>query len=44
MRFEGDPETGVVFLRELTGTEWEQASKDLALSYDDWCDPIVDDA
>ncbi|HET7388107.1 MAG TPA: hypothetical protein VFJ19_15745 [Nocardioidaceae bacterium] len=40
MRFEGDPEAGFVFLKELMGKEREQASEDLALSYDDWCEPV----
>jgi hypothetical protein len=40
VRFEGHPETGFVYLKELTGKEWEQGSEDLALSYEDWCDPL----
>lgn len=40
VRFEGYPETGVVLLKELTGKEWEQACEGLALSYEDWCDPL----
>ena len=39
VRFEGCPETGTVLLQELHGEEWEQASEDLALSYEDWCEP-----
>jgi long-subunit acyl-CoA synthetase (AMP-forming) len=42
VRFEGHPEAGFVFLKELSGKEWEQASEDLALSYEDWCDPLDD--
>jgi len=42
VRFEGHPETGFVFLRELIGKEWEQASEDLALSYEDGCDAVDD--
>ena len=36
----GSTEAGFVYLQELTGKEWEQASEDLALSYQDWCDPV----
>jgi hypothetical protein len=42
VRFEGHPESGFVFLKELSGKEWEQASEDLALSYEEWCDPRAD--
>lgn len=42
VRFEGHPEWGFVVLKELSGKEWEQASEDLALSYEEWCDPRAD--
>lgn len=38
VKFEGDAETGWVFLHELVGAEAELAAKDLELSYDGWCD------
>jgi hypothetical protein len=40
VKFEGHPDTGFGYLKELTGKEWEQASEDLALSHEDWCDPF----
>lgn len=40
VRIEGHPETRTLFLQELRGDEWKQASEDLALSYEDWCDPL----
>lgn len=40
MKFEGDPETGWVCMKELVGEEAEQAARDLALSYGDWCDQL----
>ncbi|HZK05894.1 MAG TPA: hypothetical protein VFC82_08610 [Actinomycetaceae bacterium] len=42
VRLEGHPETGFVLLKELSGKEWAQASEDLALSYENWCDAVDD--
>lgn len=42
VRFGGHPETSFVFLQEFRGKDWEQASEDLALSYEEWCDPRAD--
>lgn len=40
VRFEGHPKTGFVLLEELSGREWKRASENLALSCENWCDPI----
>lgn len=37
LSIEGHPESGIVVLRELVGTDWDQASEDLELSYEGWC-------
>ncbi|WP_277987640.1 hypothetical protein [Nocardioides aromaticivorans] len=41
MKFEpnGGPDW-IAVLEELKGEDAEQAAEDLALSYEDWCDPL----
>lgn len=39
VEFESDLDPIWVCLKELTGTEGEQAAKELELSYVEWCDP-----
>lgn len=40
VRFERGPENGWVCLQELKGEEAKQAAEALALSDEDWCDPL----
>lgn len=42
VKLEGGVFTGCICLQELHGKEAEQASADLALPYDHWCDPLHD--